>query len=207
MAEFLDFLEPKIDEYNNLLSFNHIFVKRTANVGTISSEDAIAYGLTGPCLRASGVRWDLRKCAPYDIYDRFEFDVPIGVAGGTDGIPPSAVVGDSWNRYFVRMEEMKQSVRILRQCIKQIPDGETRTKLPRSLALPKNEVYFEAENPRGQLGFLIVGDGSPIPYRMKARGPCFCNLSITNHVCRGVLLADIPAIIGSIDIVLGEVDR
>ncbi len=207
MAEFLDFLEPKIDEYNNLLSFNHIFVKRTANVGVISPEDAIAYGLTGPCLRASGVRWDLRKCAPYDIYDRFEFDVPIGVAGGSDGIPPSVVVGDSWNRYFVRMEEIKQSVRILRQCIKQIPDGETRTKLPRSLALPKNEVYFEAENPRGQLGFLIVGDGSPIPYRMKARGPCFCNLSITNHVCRGVLLADIPAIIGSIDIVLGEVDR
>ncbi len=207
MAEFLDFFEPKIDEYNNLLSYNHIFVKRTANVGVISSQDAIAYGLTGPCLRACGVKWDLRKCAPYDIYDRFEFDVPVGVDGGSDGIPPSVVMGDSWNRYFVRMEEMKQSVRILRQCIQQIPEGEVRTKLPRSLVLPKNEVYLEAENPRGQLGFLIVGDGSPVPYRLKARGPCFCNLSITHHVCRGVLLADVPAIIGSIDIVLGEVDR
>jgi NADH-quinone oxidoreductase subunit D len=207
MAEFLDFFEPKIDEYNNLLSYNHIFVKRTANVGVISSQDAIAYGLTGPCLRACGVRWDLRKCAPYDIYDRFEFDVPVGVDGGSDGIPPSVVMGDSWNRYFVRMEEMRQSVRILRQCIQQIPEGEVRTRLPRSLVLPKNEVYLEAENPRGQLGFLIVGDGSPVPYRLKARGPCFCNLSITHHVCRGVLLADVPAIIGSIDIVLGEVDR
>jgi NADH-quinone oxidoreductase subunit D len=207
MTEFLDFFEPKIDEYNNLLSYNHIFVKRTANVGTISAGDAIAYGLTGPCLRASGVRWDLRKCAPYEIYDRFEFDVPIGMDGGSNGTPASVVLGDSWNRYFVRMEEMKQSVRILRQCIKQIPEGEIRTKLPRSLALPKGEVYLEAENPRGQLGFLVIGDGSPVPYRLKARGPCFCNLSITNHVCRGVLLADIPAIIGSIDIVLGEVDR
>lgn len=207
LAEFLDYFEPKIDEYNSLLSFNQIFVKRTAGVGVISAADAIAYGLTGPCLRASGVKWDLRKCMNYDIYDRFDFDVPVGRPGGADGIPHGVVVGDSWNRYFVRMEEMKQSVRILRQCLDQLPDGEHQAKLPRALKLPKGEVYLEAENPRGQLGFLLVGDGSPIPYRVKARGPSFCNLSIMTHVCRGVLLADVPAILGSIDIVLGEVDR
>lgn len=207
MAEFLDYFEPKIDEYNNLLSFNHIFVKRTANVGTISAEDALKWALTGPVLRGSGVKWDLRKNLPYDIYDRFEFDVPAGVDGGSDGIPKEVVVGDSWNRYYVRMQEMKQSVRILRQCIEQIPDGDHKAKVPKNLKLPEGEVYFEAENPRGQLGFLVVGDGSAIPYRVKARGPSFCNLSITSHVCREVLLADVPAIVGSIDIVMGEVDR
>lgn len=207
LSEYLDYFEPKIDEYNDLLSYNHIFVKRTANVGVVSGEDAIAWGLTGPCLRASGVAWDLRRSIPYDIYDRFEFEIPIGVPGGSDGIPREVVVGDSWSRYFVRMLEMKQSVRILRQCIAQIPDGEFRGKVPKNMKLPVGEVYFEAENPRGQLGFLIVGDGSAIPYRVKARGPSFCNLSITQHVCRRILLADIPAFIGSIDIVMGEVDR
>ena len=208
LAEFLDYLDPKIDEYNNLISYNHIFVKRTTAVGVIAPEDAIAWGLTGPCLRGSGVKWDLRKCLPYDIYDRFEFDIPIGVDGGSGGIPHGVVVGDCWSRYWVRMEEMKQSVRILRQCIEQMPtDGEHMAKVPKNMKLPADEVYFEGENPRGQLGFLVVGDGSPIPYRVKARGPCFCNLSIATHVCRDVLLADIPAIVGSIDIVLGEVDR
>jgi NADH-quinone oxidoreductase subunit D len=204
---FLDYFEPKIDEYNNLLSYNHIFVKRTANVGVISPADAIAWGLTGPCLRGSGVKWDLRKCEPYDIYDRFEFDIPVGVNGGSDGIPRAATVGDSWNRYYVRILEMKQSVRILRQCLKQMPAGDFKAKVPRVLKLPAKEVYFEAENPRGQLGFLVVGDGTAIPRRVKVRGPSFCNLSIASHVCRKVLLADIAAIIGSIDVVMGEVDR
>jgi len=208
LEEFLDYFEPKIDEYNSLISYNQIFVKRTAAVGVIPPEDAIAWGLTGPCLRGSGVKWDLRRCLPYDIYDRFAFDIPIGLEGGSAGIPHGVVVGDSWSRYWVRMEEMKQSVRILRQCIRQMPrDGEYKAKVPKNLKLPADEVYFEGENPRGQLGFLVVGDGSPIPYRLKARGPCFCNLSVTSHVCRGVLIADVPAIIGSIDIVLGEVDR
>jgi NADH-quinone oxidoreductase subunit D len=207
MAEFLDYFEPKIDEYNNLLSYNYIFVKRTANVGVISGEDAIRWGLTGPILRASGVKWDLRKCMPYDIYERFDFEVPVATPGGSDGIPPEAVVGDSWWRYFIRMLEMKQSVRILRQCIEQIPDGDHQGKVPRTLKLPEGEVYFEAENPRGQLGFLVIGDGSAVPYRVKARGPSFCNISICPHVCRNILLADVPAIVGSIDVVMGEVDR
>ncbi len=206
-SEFLDYFEPKIDEYNNLLSFNHIFVKRTANVGVVSAADAIAYGLTGPCLRASGARWDLRRATPYDIYDRFDFEVPIGIDGGTDGIPADVVCGDSWCRYFVRILEMKQSVRIIRQALKDMPDGAHKGKVPRALKLPKDEVYYEIENPRGQLGFLVVGDGTAIPARVKARGPSFCNLTITNYVCRNCLLADIPAIVGSIDVVMGEVDR
>lgn len=207
LAWFLDYFEPKIDEYNNLLSFNYIFVKRTANVGVISAADAIAYGLTGPCLRGSGVKWDLRKCVPYDIYDRFEFDIPIGVPGGTGEVPREVVVGDSWSRYFVRIQEMKQSIRILRQCLKQIPEGPVRAKVPTVLKLPPKEVYLEGEGARGQLGFLVVGDGKAIPKRVKIRGPSFCNVSITTHVCRNVLLADIVAILGSIDVVMGEVDR
>ncbi|MBP9027036.1 MAG: NADH-quinone oxidoreductase subunit D [Phycisphaerae bacterium] len=207
LAWYLDYLEPKIDEYNNLLTYNHIFVKRTAGVGVISAEDAIAWGLTGPCLRGSGVKWDLRKCEPYDIYDRFDFDIPVGVDGGSNGIPKGVTVGDSWNRYFVRISEIKQSIRILRQCLEQIPGGDFRTKVPRVLKLPPKEVYFEAEGARGQVGFLIVGDGTPIPRRVKIRGPSFCNLSILPHVCRNVLLADIVAIAGSIDVVMGEVDR
>jgi NADH-quinone oxidoreductase subunit D len=207
LAWYLDYLEPKIDDYNNLLTFNHIFVKRTAGVGVIPAEDAIAWGLTGPCLRGSGVKWDLRKCEPYDIYDRFEFDIPVGVDGGSDGIPKGVTVGDSWNRYFVRICEIKQSIRILRQCLKQMPEGDFRTKVPRVLKLPPKEVYFEAEVPRGQLGFLVVGEGKPIPRRVKIRGPSFCNLSIVPHVCQNVLLADLVAIVGSIDVVMGEVDR
>jgi NADH-quinone oxidoreductase subunit D len=200
--EFMDYFEPKIDEYNALLSFNHIFVKRTAHVGVISAADAIAWGLTGPCLRASGVRWDLRKCQPDCAYDEFEFDVPIGEgAKGT--------VGDCWDRYFVRVLEMKQSSRIVRQAIEKLrgTPGETYDKKGKTLKLPKDEIYLELENPRGQLGFFIKGDGSTIPARVKARGPSFCNLSITQHVCTNCLLADVAAIIGSIDVVMGEVDR
>ena len=205
--EFLDYFEPKIDDYNALLSFNHIFLKRTTNVGVISLEDAIAYGLTGPCLRASGIRWDLRKALPYDGYEKYEFDIPIGLPGGTDGIPGGAVVGDSFLRYFMRVLEMVQSVRIIRQALDQLPDGPVIAPKLRGLKLPDDEVYVEVENPRGQLGFYVRGDGSAIPYRVKARGPSFSNLSILTHICRDILIADMPAIIASIDIVMGEVDR
>ncbi len=205
--EFLDYFEPKIDDYNNLLSFNHIFVKRTSNIGIISLDDAIAWGLTGPCLRASGIRWDLRKILPYDGYEQYDFDVPIGQPGGKGEIPHGVVVGDCWSRYYVRVLEMTQSVRIIRQALDQLPTGDFRAPKCTTLKLPANEVYVEVENPRGQLGFLVVGDGSAIPARVKARGPSFCNLSITTHVCKNVLLADVPAIIGSIDVVMGEVDR
>lgn len=205
--EFLDYFDPKVDDYNNLLSYNHIFVKRTSNVGIISADDALAWGLTGPCLRASGIRWDLRKVLPYDGYEQYDFDVPIGRPGGSDGIPEGVVVGDCWSRYFVRVLEMIQSVRIIRQALDRLPSGDFRAAKSTNLKLPAGEVYVEVENPRGQLGFYVMGDGSAIPARVKARGPSFCNLSITTHVTRDVLLADVPAIIGSIDVVMGEVDR
>jgi len=205
--EFLDYFEPKIIDYNNLLSFNHIFVKRTSKIGVITPWDAVAFGITGPMLRASGVRWDLRKILPYDGYETYEFDVPIGRPGGTDEVPRGVVVGDCWSRYYVRVLEMTQSVRIIQQALDRLAPGPVLAPKVKSLKLPAGEVYVEIENPRGQLGFFVVGDGSAIPYRVKARGPSFCNLSITTHICRDVLLADVPAIIGSIDVVMGEVDR
>ncbi|GMU37043.1 MAG: hypothetical protein AMXMBFR22_12340 [Phycisphaerae bacterium] len=207
LSEFLDYFEPKIPEYNNLLSYNHIFVKRTGRVGVISRADAIRWGLTGPCLRGSGVRFDLRKAMPYDGYETYDFDVPVGRDGGADGLPRGVALGDCWNRYYVRMLEMEQSVRILRQAIARLPDGPVVAEKVQGKKLPADEAYVEVENPRGQLGFYVQGDGSAIPSRVKARGPSFCNLSITTHVARDVLLADVPAIIGSIDVVMGEVDR
>jgi NADH-quinone oxidoreductase subunit D len=198
--EFLDFFEHKIIEYNDLLSFNHIFVKRTGNVGVCPAPLAIAYGLTGPCLRGSGVKWDLRKMAPYSKYDEFDFDVPVGQ--GRFG-----TVGDCWDRYFVRVLELTQSAQIIREAMKKLSPGPVQSKVPRTLKLPAGEIYHEVENPRGQLGFYIVSDGGRSPYRLKVRGPSFCNLSILEALARNCLLADMAAIIGSLDVVMGEVDR
>jgi NADH-quinone oxidoreductase subunit D len=206
-TEFLDYFEAKIADYNQLLSFNHIFVKRTAKVGVVSLEDALAFGLTGSILRASGIRWDLRKVTPYDGYEKYEFDVPIGLPGGVGDTPRGVCVGDCWNRYYVRILEMYQSVRIIHQALAQLPEGPIRVKKRTNIKLPVDETYVEVENPRGQLGFYVQGDGSAIPSRVKARGPSFCNLCIASHVLRDILLADVPAIIGSIDVVMGEVDR
>ena len=198
--EFLDYFSPKIDEYDALLSFNHIFIKRTANVGVLHHDVAIDYCLTGPVLRGSGIKWDLRKNMTYSSYEDFDFEVPIG-----DG--RMGHVGDSWDRYYVRMQEMRQSVRIIRQALDRLPAGSHRVALPKLFKVPAGEVYMETEGARGQLGFYIESRGGAIPYRVKVRGPSFCNLSVTNEVCRDCLLADVPAIIGSIDVVMGEVDR
>ncbi|MCY2928281.1 MAG: NADH-quinone oxidoreductase subunit D [Planctomycetota bacterium] len=200
VREFLDYFEPKIAEYNELLSFNQIFIKRTANVGVIPPDRAIAYGLSGPVLRGSGVKWDLRKDTPDLVYDKMDFDVCVG-----DG--RMGKVGDCWDRYFVRVLEMVQSARIIRQALAQLPAGECRAKVSRAFKPPVGEVYYEIENPRGQLGFYIVSDGQAVPYRLKARGPSFCNVSILREIARDCLLGDIPAIVGSIDVVMGEVDR
>jgi len=200
VKEFLDYFEPKIDEYNRLLSENHIFIKRTANVGVVSKELAIGHALSGPMIRGSGIPLDLRKDRPYSIYDRLDFDVCVGT--GAHGTP-----GDCWDRYHVKMLELKQSVRLVRQCIQQMPEGPFRAKLPRAIKIPPGEVYAEFENPRGHLGFYIESQGGVIPYRVKIRGPSFVNLAVTGDLCRNVLLGDVPAIIGSIDIVMGEVDR
>ncbi len=206
--EFCDYFEPKIDDYNNLLSYNHIFVKRTSKVGVIPAKLALAYGMTGTCLRASGVRWDLRKSAPYDGYEQYEFDIPIGVPGGVGQIPRGVVVGDCFCRYYVRVLEMSQSVRIIRQVLDTLPEGDVIAKKTKNIKLPAGaEVYVEAEVGRGQLGFYVQGDGSAIPARVKARGPSFSNLSVLSEVAKNHLIGDMPAIIGSIDMVMGEVDR
>jgi NADH-quinone oxidoreductase subunit D len=200
LGEFLDYFEPKVDEYNDLLTFNHIFVKRTANVGVVSRELAINYALSGPMIRGSGIPLDLRKDRPYSIYPQLDFDVCVGA--GLKG-----TLGDCWDRYWVKMQEIKQCIRILRQCIQQMPEGPYRAKLPRHMKVPPGEVYAEFENPRGHLGFFIESQGGVIPYRVKIRGPSFVNLAVLPELCRGVLLADVPAIVGSIDVVIGEVDR
>ena len=209
--EFLDYFEPKIDDYNNLLSYNHIFVKRTGNVGVISAADAIRYGLSGPVLRGSGVKFDLRRAKPYEIYDRLDFDIPVGLPGGVEEIPRGVVVGDCWCRYYVRVKEMIESIKIVRQCFAGLPEPDPKhgvcNKKGKTTKLPADEVYVEIENPRGQLGFFVQGDGTAIPSRVKGRAPSFCNLCVVDYVSKDCLLADVPAIIGSVDVVMGEVDR
>jgi NADH-quinone oxidoreductase subunit D len=200
LTEFLDYFEPKIDEYNDLLSYNHIFIKRTGKVGVLPKDLAISYACSGPMIRGSGIPLDLRRDRPYSIYNRLDFNVCVG--DGSRG-----QLGDCWDRYYVKMQELRECVKILRQCIEQIPDGTHRAKIPRNLKVPAGEVYAEYENPRGHLGFYIESQGGTIPYRVKIRGPSFVNLAVTTDLCRNVLLADVPAIVGSIDIVMGEVDR
>jgi NADH-quinone oxidoreductase subunit D len=202
IQKFLDLFESRLDEFNDLLTHNHIFVQRTANVGVITLEDCLGYGLTGPILRGSGLRYDLRREAPYLLYDRFEFDVPIGT--GIKG-----QVGDCWDRYWVRILEMRESVRIVRQAIQQMPAGEIMAKNVRHLAFKSKpgEGYLGTENPRGELGYYLISEGQPNSYRSRIRAPSFCNLSILEKLLPGTMLADAVAIIGSTDIVLGEVDR
>ncbi len=204
IEDFCDYFEPAIiDEYDRLLSYNGIFISRTANVGVIPSEMAIGYGLTGPNLRGSGVKRDLRKDEPYSIYDRFSFDIPTG--SGEQG-----TVGDCWDRYMVRIREMRESVNIVRQALRGIPGGPfIDKKASVKVKPPKGEVYHKVEGARGELGFHLVSDGSEIPYRLKTRGPSFCNISVLDALTTrsDVMLADMVAIIGSLDIVMGEVDR
>ncbi len=203
IRKFLDLFETRLDEFNDLLTHNHIFVGRTANVGVLSIEDAVRYGLTGPNLRGSGLRYDLRREQPYLLYDRFTFDIPVGT--GIKG-----TVGDCWDRYWVRLLEMRESVRIVRQAIDQLPTGgEIMAKNVRHLAFKSKagEGYLGIENPRGELGYYLISDGGANSYRSRIRAPSFCNLSILESMLPGTMLADAVAIIGSIDIVLGEVDR
>ena len=284
-----------------LLTFNEIFLARLKDVGAISPEDAIDFGLTGPCLRACGVSYDLRKAAPYSVYDRFDFDVPLGLDGDSwdrhyvrvqemresigivrqalDQMPKGDVVsslgrrlirppkgevfmraenprgeigvylvsdgtdkpyrvkirppsfcnlssitdqvydrfdfdvplgldGDSWDRHYVRVQEMRESIGIVRQALDQMPKGDVVSSLGRRLIRPpKGEVFMRAENPRGEIGVYLVSDGTDKPYRVKIRPPSFCNLSSIKHLLKGIWVADAVVVLGSLDIVLGEVDR
>lgn len=198
--DFIDYFKPKIKELNDLLSYNKIFIERTANVGILPLDTAINYGITGPMLRASGLKWDLRKDDPYSIYDKFDFDIPVG-----DG--RMGTVGDSWDRYFVRVLEMEQSLRILEQAVAQIPEGDVTSAIPKRIKPVVGQAYSRVENPRGELGYFIISNGSVNPFRVKVRGPSFVNLAVINELCKGHLVADVITILGSIDIVLGEVDR
>jgi len=218
---FCDQFLPILEEILGLLTRNKIFMDRTVGIGVIPKADAIAYGLTGPNLRGSGVGLDLRKDKPYSGYEQYEFDVPVGTRG------------DSYDRYLVRGEEMRQSVRIIKQVIAKFPDGPwyatdarkifapSKDKILTSMEeliqnfmlvtegpqMPAGEVYFEAENPKGALGFYVVSKGGGVPWRLKIRAPSFCNLSILPKLCVGSMVSDVVAILGSLDFVMGECDR
>jgi NADH-quinone oxidoreductase subunit D len=218
---FCDQFLPILEMILGLLTRNRIFTDRTMGVGVITREDALAYGLTGPNLRGSGVGLDLRKDKPYSGYEQYEFDVPVGTKG------------DSYDRYLVRGEEMRQSVRIIKQVIASFPGGPwyateareifapPKDKILTSMEeliqnfmlvtegpqMPAGEVYFEAENPKGILGFYVVSKGGGVPWRLKIRSPSFCNLSILPKLCVGCLVSDVVAILGSLDFVMGECDR
>ncbi len=201
MRDFCTYFKPKIVELNDLLSYNKIFIERTANVGVLPADVAINCGVSGPTLRGSGVRWDIRKNDPYSVYPKLDFEIPIG--RGLKG-----TVGDCWDRYMVRVHEMEQSVRIMEQAVELMPDeGDVQAALPKRIRPNPGEVYARTETPKGELGFYVVSDGTASPFRVKAKSPCFVNLSALPAMCRGSMIADVVAILGSIDIVLGEVDR
>lgn len=195
VKKFCDFVTPKFDEYETLLTTNRIWLERTKGVGVISGDDCKAMGVTGPVLRASGVKWDLRKAQPYAAYPEFEFDIPIGEHG------------DTYDRYLVRIAEMHQSIRIIRQAVAAIPEGPIMAKVPKVVKPAVGEVYHSIEAPKGELGYFIVSDGSTQPYRVRVRPPSFVNLQALGKMVAGSLVADVVAVIGTIDIVLGEVDR
>lgn len=216
---FLDqFEKDVVPELHTVLTSNAIFIHRTVRTGVLSAEKAIDYGCSGPVLRGSGVDWDLRRDGEpcyTKLYEPYEFDVIAPIDGhyrneqNYPAVPPEAVVGDSWHRFFVRMIEVVQSIRIIRQAVARYREatGTVGEPIRTTQKLPKGEAYLETEAPKGQMGFMVIGDGSTIPWRVRARSSCFCNLSVTGDICRGCLIADIPAIVGSLDIVLGEIDR
>lgn len=220
VRKFLEEFPPSLDEVDGLLSRNRIFVDRTKDVGCISREEAISFGLSGPNLRGSGVDHDLRKKHPYLGYEQYDFDIPVGSAG------------DCYDRYLCRVEEMRQSVRILRQAIDKLPSGPITVSDPKNLPpaktsvmtkmeelihhfilhteglkAPPGEVYFGAENPKGELGFYIQSKGGGVPHRLKIRAPSFVNLSILPKLLPGHFMSDVVAILGSLDFVMGECDR
>jgi NADH-quinone oxidoreductase subunit D len=215
---FLDQFEPVIQEYHTLLTTNAIFVKRTAAIGVLSPEMAIDYGCSGPVLRGSGVDQDLRRDGESiytSMYDGYAFEVAVQKDGRYPrdhiypAVPTEAVLGDCWHRFFVRMLEVVQSMDLVRQAIDRYSacKGSIGEPLKLMEKIPVGDAYLETECPKGQMGFYLVGDGSPIPWRVRARSSSFSNLSVVHELCRGCLIADVPAIVGSLDIVMGEIDR
>lgn len=193
--EFCDLFEKRIDEYEELLTGNRIWKQRLTGVGVLTADDCKEYGVTGPMLRAAGVKWDIRKAQPYSGYEKYDFEIP------------TRANGDTYDRYMVRMQEMRQSARIVRQAAGAIPPGPIMAKVGKVIKPPAGEAYVSIEAPKGELGYYVVSDGSTQPYRVRIRPPSFVNLQALDKMCRGALVADVVAIIGTTDIVLGEVDR
>jgi len=192
---FIQLYKSKIHEYDEMVTGNIIFQNRMKNIGYLSPEDAISFGCTGPTARGSGVNSDIRKIYPYEIYDQIEFDEILETGG------------DSFSRYLVRIREMQQSIRIIEQLIDNIPEGDFQSKTKAVLKLPKGEFYTRVETARGELGVYIVSEGGTTPYRIKFRSPGFSNLSVLNHIARGSKLGDLIAIMGTLDLVIPDIDR
>ena len=195
VRKLLDDLKQGVEECDSLLSQNEMFLARTKGVGVISGEEALDYGVTGPSLRASGVIEDVRVTDPYSIYERFDFGIPVGS------------IGDCWDRYFVRVEEMRESIKIIEQALSELPKGEISAKVRRIVRPPAGDVFIRTESPRGDLGVYIVSDGSDKPYRVKVRPPSFANLQALEYMLKDTYIADAVLVLGSIDIIMGEVDR
>jgi NADH-quinone oxidoreductase subunit D len=194
-AEAMDRMDKICDDIDNLVTGNELFKMRTVGIGVIPRDKALEYGVSGPNLRASGVAYDLRKADPYLTYDQVDFDIAV------------ASEGDCFDRYTVRLDEIRQSSRIIRQAIDKIPSGPLQAKVPRVLKAPKGQVYSRAENPKGEFGYYIVSEGGKMPYRLKIRSTSFSNLTILPWILQGQLVPDLVAIMGSLDFVLGDVDR
>ena len=195
LDDFLNSMPGYLDELEGLITENEVVLARTRDMGILSAQDAIDASITGPVLRATGVQWDLRKAEPHEVYDRLDFDVPIGS------------VGDTYDRYYVRVQEMRQSLRIVQQCVEQIEPGPVRSEPPYFIRPDAVDTYVGTESPKGELGFYIVSDGGISPYRMHIRAPSFINLTTLRDLLIGWKMADLIVIFGSIDIVVGEVDR
>jgi NADH-quinone oxidoreductase subunit D len=210
--KFLDYLKPRINEYHTLLTWNHIFVKRTANIGVMTKEQALSYGCSGPMLRGSldqskgDPDWDLRKLEPYCGYETYDFKA---IVPPFPNAPTEAVIGDAWHRFYVRMLEVIESIKLIEQGLRRYPTAQGSHRIEPPRHLPQGEAYLETECPRGQMGFYVVGRATKdsVPFRVRVKSSSFSNLSVTNELCSGCLIADVPAIVGSIDIVMGEIDR
>ena len=200
IAAFLAHYEPIVDEYNRLLSYNKIYVERLVHVAAITKEDAFQYNLVGPNLRACGVQWDIRRDIPYSVYPELEFEIPVGT--GERG-----TLGDCYDRYWVRIRELEESCKILHQCLKMMPKGPAISKVPRKFKPPAGEAYVRVEAPRGDMGFYVVSDGSEYPYRVRIRTGSFTAMGIIDKLSRGIMVADLIALIASLDVDAPEIDR
>lgn len=199
VARFLDYLEPRLAQYNRLISNNKIFKERLAGVAAIRGEDAVDYGLVGPNLRASGVDWDLRRDEPYSVYPELEFEVV--------GPPADGVKGDCSSRYWVRIREMAESARLVRQCVAKMPAGSSWNRSKKKLKLPPGEIYVRTEAPRGELGFYLISRGEDRPYRLKIRTGSFSAMSMVEKISPGLMVSDLVALIASLDLIAPEIDR